>query len=76
MLKSEWIHTNEVLGAEIGFLWELKYQSGIVQLVKEEFQPKERKLYYLMQIAVPQFMLDNFDFIPLTKKLLFQMQVF
>lgn len=29
-----------------------------------------------MQSVIPRLMVDNFDFIPLTKKLLFQMQVF
>lgn len=60
---------------EIGFLREQRYQSSIVQLVRDEFQPKEREFYQLLQIVVPRLMLDNFDFIPFPKKLLFQMQV-
>lgn len=70
MPESKWIYTNKVLRIERGFLRERRYQSGIVQLVRDEFQPKEREFYQLWQIV------DNFDFIPFPKNLLFQMHVF
>lgn len=39
--KSEWIYTNKVLRMEIGFLREQRYQSGIVQPVRDFTQRKE-----------------------------------
>lgn len=77
MPKSEWIDTNKALGTKIGFRIEHRYQSGIVHLVRDEFQPKEREFYQLFKIVVPRLMLDNFNFIHFPKKLSFlQMQVF
>lgn len=70
--KSEWIYTSKVLRIEIGFLREKRYLSGVVQLVRDEFQPKEREFYQLLHIVVPRLLLDNFDFIPFPKKLLFR----
>lgn len=77
MPKSEWIDTNKALGTKIGFRIEHRYQSGIVHLVRDEFQPKEREFYQLFKIVVPRLMLDNFNFIRFPKKISFlQMQVF
>jgi hypothetical protein len=49
---SEWIYNNKTPGTEIGFLREQRYQSGIIQLARDKFQPKEREFYQLLQIGV------------------------
>lgn len=42
MSKSRRIDTNGALGIKVGFLREQRYQSGVVPLVRDEFQPKEK----------------------------------
>lgn len=76
MPKSEWIYTNKVQRMEIRFLGEQRYQSRIVQLVRDEFQSKEREFYQLLQIMVLIWMLYNFDFILFSKEATFSDESF